>query len=223
MTPRFKHRRLQLLTNMDPIFVHWADRALIVEERTRNWVDTTTGSRHYCLRHCSSGSVLWSLWERIRSDGLTERFVACDLLVSSPNGWGYRALVESDELQYLSCPLAYLRASVPVSERWRARVEEYWRAPLRPGLRVRRLLTSKEGPPLQEGDRVRFIRLGDNRNGSLGTVTSVMGITGRTVQVDELCRTTFVKWDDGHAEPVFTSRLERIDRTAMADLQSNRV
>jgi hypothetical protein len=196
--------------------VHGADRASIVDERTRSWIDTTTGSRHYCLRHCSSGSVLWGLWEKIGSDGLTERFIACDLLASSPNGWGYRALLESDELQYLSCPLAYLRASVPVSERWRARVEEYWRTPLRHGLRVRRLLSAKEGPLLQEGDRVRLIRMGDSRNGSLGTVTSVMGITGPTVHADELCHTTLVRWDEGHAEPVFTSRLERIEIAVLA-------
>jgi hypothetical protein len=208
---------------MDPIFVHGADRAFIIEERTRSWVDTTTNSRHYCLRHCSSGSVLWSLWERIRCDGLAERFIACDLLVSSPNGWGYQALLESDGLQYLSCPLAYLRGSVPVSERWRARVEEYWRTPLRRGPRVRRLPSTKEGPPLQEGDRVRFIRKGDTRDGSLGTVTSVMGITGPTAHTDELCRTTLVKWDDGLAAPVFTSRIERIEIPALADPARKRV
>jgi hypothetical protein len=206
---------------MDPIFVYGADRAFILEERTRSWVDTTTGSRHYCLRHCSSGSVLWGLWERIRPDGLTERFIACDLLVSSANGWGYRALLESDDLQYLSCPLAYLRASVPVSERWRARVEAYWRTPLHAGLRVRRRPAVKEGPVLQEGDRVRFTRKGDNKDGSLGTVTSVTGITGPTVHTDELCRTTFVRWDDGHAGSVFTSRIERIETAALADRAGN--
>jgi hypothetical protein len=207
---------------MDPIFVHGADRAFIVDERSRSWVDTTTGVRHYCLRHCSSGSVLWGLWERAHCDGRTERFITCDVLANSPSGWGYRALLESDELQYLSCPLDYLRTSVPVSERWRAQVKDYWRTPLGVGLRIRRLLIDKQPQRLQEGDRVRCIRMGNNANGSLGTVTSVTGIAGRTVHTDELCRTTFVKWDDGRAGTVFTSRLERIDVGAQADAHSKR-
>lgn len=208
---------------MDPIFVHGANRAFIIEERTRGWVDTTSGSPYYCLRHCASGSVLWGLWQRTGSDGHEERFITCDILVSSRVGWGYRALLESDELPHLSCPRAYLRASAPISERWRAQVEEYWRTPLRSGLRVQRLLARKGNALLREGDRVRFIHVGSNAAGNLGTVISMMGAAGPTVHADELCRTTFVKWDGGIAEPVFTTRLERLPATGCADSQSKPV
>lgn len=205
---------------MESIFVHGANRAFIIEERTRGWVDTTTGSRHYCLRHCSSGSVLWGLWEETNAQGITERRVSCDLLMSSANGWGYRALLESDDLQYLSCPLAYLRESVTVSQRWRERVAEYWRTPLRTGLRIQRLRSQQQGKILQEGDRVRFIRMTDGGDACLGTVTPVSSSGRASIHADELCRTTFIKWDDGRVEPVFIARLERVEEAA-AQLRSN--
>lgn len=79
--------------------------------------------RRETLRHCVRGNVLWSVIEITRKqEGSRLRFIACHLLASHSDGygWGYKDMDESVHPLYYSCPLQYLEMVPEVAnESWR--------------------------------------------------------------------------------------------------------
>lgn len=85
------------------------------------------------LEHHLACNVLWSLvrltpqkgWRYQLDAGESLVFIRCDLLRSSPEGWGYKALEESMHPYYYSCPLRYLDLAPEQSADWRAGVRQF--------------------------------------------------------------------------------------------------
>ncbi|MFC6282562.1 MULTISPECIES: hypothetical protein [Polaromonas] len=85
------------------------------------------------LEHQLVGNVLWSLvcltaihegCLQLKS-GESINFIRCDLLESSPEGWGYKALEESVHPYYYDCPLHYLDLAPEQSADWRVNVRQF--------------------------------------------------------------------------------------------------
>lgn len=83
--------------------------------------------------HHLSGDVLWSLvrltpqkeWRYQINAGESLVFIRCDLLRSTPDGWGYKALEEGMHPYYYSCPLHYLDLAPEQSADWREGVRKF--------------------------------------------------------------------------------------------------
>lgn len=73
-----------------------------------------------CLRHCLRGNILWA----VREDQ-SGKFITCDRLMPSKDGWGHKPLDESMGPIYYTCPLSYLDETLPINESWRANVRNY--------------------------------------------------------------------------------------------------
>lgn len=54
-----------------------------------------------------------------------QRFIACFLLESGGDGWGYKAMEEAMNPYYYDCPLRLLELAPVASEEWRRKVCEY--------------------------------------------------------------------------------------------------
>lgn len=88
-----------------------------------------------CLKKCTRGNVLWTVWEYRAEDGETKRYIGCDLMQKQRGyGWGYKDMCESVHPYYYSCPLSYLKLAPVASEEWRAEVHKY-HAATQPGAR----------------------------------------------------------------------------------------
>jgi hypothetical protein len=195
---------------MSRVHIHGATRASIIKERTCNWVATSTATRHLCLRHCTDGNVLWALWERVGADQGDTRYISCDVLLPHATGWGYKAMLEQDEPEHLSCPPSYLRESPALSEAWRDQVRAYWnqRRTNRPALSA--LATERASAQrFKEGDRVRYIgpESGGLRHDATGMVVRGKGPCGSSIYADELCNSLFVNWDRTSARAIFAAHL----------------
>lgn len=64
------------------------------------------------LTYCTVGNVLWSvrLYQLTDLDtGIlcSEKFICCDLLQKSSDGWGYKPMTEHEGPAYYSCPVSY--------------------------------------------------------------------------------------------------------------------
>lgn len=105
------------------LFTLGATRAEIIEKCTRSWT-SGEGVQYTCLTHTCRGNTLWSLWERRQRDGQVTKLIFCDLLKSSPDGygWGYKSLQESEGPAYYSCPISYLDQAPPTNPGWREKV-----------------------------------------------------------------------------------------------------
>ncbi len=57
--------------------------------------------------------------------GESLNFIRCDLLESSSEGWGYKALEESSHPYYYDCPLHYLDLAPEQSADWRSGVRQF--------------------------------------------------------------------------------------------------
>ncbi len=98
-------------------FTNGATRSELIRELTEPRTDGATK----CLRKYASGNTLWTVWE-----GPSGRWIGCDLLVKSRDGWGHKPMEESMGPCEVSCPLAFLE-DVPevASEDWRERVRRF--------------------------------------------------------------------------------------------------
>ncbi|TCG09206.1 hypothetical protein BZM27_06680 [Paraburkholderia steynii] len=107
------------------LFSHGQTRAQLIARITRNEEHDDCARR--CLRHCSSGNVLWTVWEIERPGDTPLRYIGCDLLAWDKGcaGWGYKDLCEEMEPFYYSCPLAYLEIVPPASPAWREKVRAW--------------------------------------------------------------------------------------------------
>jgi hypothetical protein len=122
------------------LFPYGASRKSLIAERTEGWERASESmvTKSVCLAHCYRGGVfsgvLWSVWERTftkdnESVAPAQRWIQCDLLRSSPDGWGYKDMEESMHPYFYSCPLGYLKL-VPMEqfgghEQWRDGVRAY--------------------------------------------------------------------------------------------------
>lgn len=85
-----------------------------------------------CIKHCAVGNVLWTVREITYGkgsgiEGTKARYIGCDLLHRSRDGWGHKPMEESMGPYYWSCPLAYLEAVPQVTNaEWREGVRKYW-------------------------------------------------------------------------------------------------
>lgn len=107
------------------LFGHEQSRSQLIGRLTRD--EEHDGVIRRCLRHCTSGNVLWSVWEIQRPGDAPFRYIGCDLMAYDRNcrGWGYKDLCESMEPFYYSCPLAYLDMVPPAAPAWREQVRAY--------------------------------------------------------------------------------------------------
>lgn len=72
----------------------------------------------------------------------------------------------------------------------------------------------RERKRFRKGDPVEYVGLpglGPARH-SHGTVAGVAGVKGKSVHPDPSRLMTFVQWDDGHGEGVFTAHLARVKK-----------
>lgn len=201
---------------MSRVHIHGATRTSIIKERTRNWIATSNGIQHVCLRHCTDGSVLWALWERIDADQGRTRYISCDVLFADASGWAYNSMLEQDEPEYFSCPPSYLRESVAMSHPWRDQVRAYWSQQQRRRADFSRLATDRElAQRFKEGDRIRYVgpTTATLPQGATGIIVRGTGPFGASIHADELCNLLFVAWDRSAASTVFASRLEHESAT----------
>ena len=99
-------------------------RAALIAELTGDRV-----RRDYvCLRHCTSGNVLWSVWgpRGVDKPEPDQCFIECNLMQRFGYEWGYKSFGESEHPYQYSCPPAYLEMAAPRSESWRNKVRIYW-------------------------------------------------------------------------------------------------
>lgn len=107
------------------LFGHGQTRSQLIERLTR--YEEHSGRTRRCLRHCTSGNVLWTVWEIARPDEAPMRYIGCDLLAwdKSCAGWGYKDMCEEMQPFYYSCPLAYLDMVPSTSPEWREQVRAW--------------------------------------------------------------------------------------------------
>ncbi|MDR5804927.1 hypothetical protein [Caballeronia sp. LZ001] len=114
------------------LFGHGQTRSQLIGHLTRD--EENNGTTRHCLRHCSSGNVLWTVWEIRRPNEAPFRYIGCDLMAydKSCAGWGYKDLCEEMEPLYYSCPLAYLDMVPPAAPAWSDQVRAWHAARSRP-------------------------------------------------------------------------------------------
>jgi hypothetical protein len=107
------------------LFGHGQSRAQLIGRLTQD--EEHNGVMRRCLRHCTSGNVLWTVWEIRRQAEAPYRYIGCDLMAFDKEcrGWGYNDLCESMEPFYYSCPLSYLDMVPPAAPAWREQVRGY--------------------------------------------------------------------------------------------------
>ena len=108
-------------------YTHGQSRKLLITELTASGTNTNGVIRN-CLAHASVGyNILWTVWEITTAGGAKHRYIGCDLLHRSGDGWGYKPMDESVGPCYWTCPLKYLAMVPVVNAEWRAGVVDYWK------------------------------------------------------------------------------------------------
>lgn len=86
------------------------------------------------VAHTLRGNVLWSVVEitakvegvqKNLAPGKSIKYIRCELLQSSGDGWGYKGMDESMSPYYYTCPLRYLEMAQELSPDWRKLVRTY--------------------------------------------------------------------------------------------------
>ncbi len=105
-------------------FIDQQSRQGLIAHLTRS--ESSNGIARQCLRHCSSGNVLWTVWEVTGPEAQVQRYIGCDLLACQRGlGWGYKDMCESMGPCYYTCPLAYLEMVPEANAEWRIQVRAY--------------------------------------------------------------------------------------------------
>lgn len=115
---------------MGSYYTYGATRRDIIEDLCKTF-KVSENREHRTLKHCCVGNVLYSLNEydtgvdSARVDGVV-RYIGVNLLLRSPEGWGYKPMDETMHPYYYDCPLSYLdEASAPENAsaaEWREKV-----------------------------------------------------------------------------------------------------
>lgn len=109
-------------------FTTGATQQDIIRERIASWESEETGAKSVTLKHCLVGNVLWTVREIANErQGFSQRYIGCDLLQASREGWGYKPMEEDMGPCYYTCPLAYLDLAGPTSSKW----AQEWRGKVR--------------------------------------------------------------------------------------------
>ncbi|PVZ87421.1 hypothetical protein C9426_12675 [Serratia sp. S1B] len=103
------------------LFSHNSRRELIAE------LITTYDTEHYqhvTLAYALRGNVLWSVVQSTPkvSTQTSRTVIHCILLQGSGGRWGYKAMDESVQPCYYSCPKKYLTMASVISPTWREKV-----------------------------------------------------------------------------------------------------
>lgn len=101
-----------------------ATRESVIAEYTKGWGDAQ--KQVECLRHCTRGNTLWTLYQITEGETVT-RTIGCILLGRSRGDWGAKAMDESMGPYQYSCPEDYLTAATDPPNEWAAT----WRAKVR--------------------------------------------------------------------------------------------
>lgn len=103
------------------LFSHSSRRELIA---SLIQTDDTEHYQYVTLAHALRGNVLWSVVQSTPKD-LAETLrtvIHCTLMQSSGGSWGYKAMDESVQPCYYSCPRRYLAMAPVISLAWREKV-----------------------------------------------------------------------------------------------------
>ena len=93
-------------------FTKGATKQDIIQECCAGWSSAEHGSVT-TLAKTVKGSHLWTIKERVKPDGTTERMIVLYLLAAQKDfGWGYKSMAAQEHPYYYTCPLSYL-ALVP--------------------------------------------------------------------------------------------------------------
>jgi hypothetical protein len=108
--------------------VGWNTRNSLIHDLTDRREHENDKSK--CLRHCTRGNILWSVWEVTdKTTGEKKTFIACDKMRNygrSGGDWGYKDMSESCHPYYYTCPISYLAlANSGINEEWRKGVREH--------------------------------------------------------------------------------------------------
>lgn len=106
------------------LFTHHQTRKELIARLTRD--RDSNGVIRKCLRRCTVGNVLWTVWEITRAGEEVHRYVGCDLMACQRGyGWGYKDMCESMGPCYYSCPPVYLDMVPVANVRWRDQVRAH--------------------------------------------------------------------------------------------------
>jgi hypothetical protein len=103
------------------LFSHCSRRELIAALIN---TDETPNYHHVTLAHALRGNVLWSVVQSTPKDlsKASRTAIHCTLMQSSGGSWGYKAMDESVQPCYYSCPKKYLTMAPVISPEWRKKV-----------------------------------------------------------------------------------------------------
>ncbi|WP_447874013.1 hypothetical protein [Serratia fonticola] len=87
-------------------------------------IDDTENYQHVTLAHALRGNVLWSVVQSTSKDPakVAHTVIHCTLMQNSGGSWGYKAMDESVQPCYYSCPKKYLTMAPEISPEWREKV-----------------------------------------------------------------------------------------------------
>ncbi|MFZ1872794.1 MAG: hypothetical protein WAU54_08450 [Chania sp.] len=103
------------------LFSHRSRRELIA---ALIQTDDTEHYQHVTLAHALRGNVLWSVVQSTPKDPakVAQTIIRCTLMQVSGGSWGYKAMDESMQPCYYSCPRRYLAMAPVISPEWREKV-----------------------------------------------------------------------------------------------------
>lgn len=103
------------------LFSHRSRRELIA---ALIQTDDTENYQHVTLAHALRGNVLWSVVQSTPKDPAetAQTIIHCTLMQGSGGSWGYKAMDESVQPCYYSCPKRYLAMAPVISPEWREKV-----------------------------------------------------------------------------------------------------
>lgn len=106
------------------LFSHRSRRELIA---ALIQTDDTEHYQHVTLAHALRGNVLWSVVQSSPKDpaNVAQTVIHCILMQGSGWSWGYKAMDESVQPCYYSCPKKYLTMAPEISPEWREKVLAY--------------------------------------------------------------------------------------------------
>lgn len=106
------------------LFSHRSRRELIA---ALIQTDDTEHYQHVTLAHALRGNVLWSVVQSTPKDpvNVAQTVIHCILMQGSGGSWGYKAMDESVQPCYYSCPKKYLTMAPEISPEWREKVLAY--------------------------------------------------------------------------------------------------
>ena len=93
----------------------WNSRSEVIKHLNE---DVGTGCT--LVKSCIKGSTQWQVIDTPKG-----RYIACNLIGGSKDGYGYKDMCEGMNPYQYSCPLSYLEITPVASEEWRVEVRKW--------------------------------------------------------------------------------------------------